>query len=99
MKAFISKAGQTNNGYDPACVEAFECTTHVITSEEMNWYLVYQPDEKTSEQTLAKICAKAKLKVPPKRKEVFINYISPVHYNAIAALRSVAVVDEGGARA
>ena len=32
MKAFISKAGQTNNGYDPACVEAFEGFTNAYDS-------------------------------------------------------------------
>jgi hypothetical protein len=69
-----------------ACVEAFECVAHVITSEEMNWHLVYHPDSKPDEAALVKICAKAKLQLPPKKKEVFINYISPIHYNAICTL-------------
>ena len=83
---------QSDSGYvnpmEPlrACVEAFECVCHVVTSEELNWYLVYTPDSPADEASLSKICAKGKVKRPPPRKEVFINYISPIHYNAICAV-------------
>jgi len=68
-----------------ASVEAFGCKAHVITSEGANWYLVYTPETPPDEQVLAKACAKYRLKPPKQNKEVFINYISPIHYNAIEA--------------
>ena len=51
----------------------------MITSEPANWYLVYQPEgELLPSLPLPKNAA------PPRRgKEVFISYISPIHYNAV----------------
>ena len=71
-----------------ACVEAFGCVAHVITSESMNWYLVYTPESPPDERALAQACAKRNLRPPKARKEIFISYVSPIHYNAIAALPS-----------
>ena len=41
------------------------------------------------EAELARACKRASLRPPRPSKDVFINYISPVHYNAIAALQEV----------
>ena len=69
-----------------ACVEAFGCIAHVITSESANWYLVYTPESTPDETALAQACARKRLAAPKAKKEVFVSYISPIHYNAIAAL-------------
>ena len=74
-----------------ACVEAFGCIAHVITSESANWYLVYQPDTTPDADALAALCAKKGLVPPRAKKEIFVSYISPIHYNAVAA---AATVDE-----
>lgn len=68
-----------------ACVEAFGCVAHVVTSESANWYLVYTPESPPDDSALAKTCAAQGLAPPRSRKEIFINYISPIHYNAIEA--------------
>ena len=51
-------------------------------------YLVYTPESHTvsDDATLAAACAKARLPPPKKEKAIFINYISPIHYNAVAAM-------------
>ena len=69
-----------------ACVEAFGCIAHVITSESANWYLMYTPESTPDETALAQACARKRLAAPKAKKEVFVSYISPIHYNAIAAL-------------
>ena len=69
-----------------ACVEAFGCTAHVVTSETMNWYLVYNPDDQPDESALARKCAERGLRPPKPQKQIFVSYISPIHYNAIAAV-------------
>ena len=57
-----------------------------------NWYLVYTPESTPDEAALARACAKKKLPPPKARKEIFVSYISPIHYNAIAALNETAGV-------
>ena len=76
-----------------AIVEAFGCQAHVVTSEAANWYLVYRPEAQPDRAALQALCAKKKLRPPREAKEVFITYISPVHYNAIAAGLAVASTD------
>jgi len=66
-----------------AAVEAFGCVAHVVTSEEQNWYLVYNPDNPVDDAMLARVCKR--LPRPAVGKEIFINYISPIHYNAVRA--------------
>ena len=69
-----------------AAVEAFGCVAHVVTSEEHNWYLVYTPESPPPDDVtalVAKLCKTSKQQPPPPKKEVFINYISPIHYNAV----------------
>ena len=68
-----------------AAVEAFGCVAHVVTSESANWYLVYTPESKPDDAALAQACAKRSVPQPRLGKEVFISYVSPVHYNAIAS--------------
>jgi len=69
-----------------ACVEAFGCVAHVVTSDTDNWYLVYTPESPPDE--LTKLCRKHGLTPPRPKKEIFINYISPIHYNAISLASS-----------
>jgi len=71
-----------------ASVEAFGCVAHVVTSEHANWYLVYTPDAPPDQTALAAACARQRLRPPKPSKEIFINYISPIHYNAIKAVPS-----------
>jgi len=70
-----------------ASVEAFGIVAHVVTSEEQNWYLVYTPEAPPPEDVkslVAKLCRTSRLQPPPASKDVFINYISPIHYNAVS---------------
>ena len=69
-----------------ACVEAFGCVAHVITSESQNWYLMYNVETPPDADRLARACTKAGVPPPKPSKEIFLSYVSPIHYNAIAAL-------------
>lgn len=51
-----------------AIADGFGCTIHLITSNESNWYLRYDPEQGGRQ-------------VHPKR-HLFLSYISPIHYNA-----------------
>mmetsp|Transcript_65811 Transcript_65811/g.174487 ORF Transcript_65811/g.174487 Transcript_65811/m.174487 type:complete len:242 (-) Transcript_65811:75-800(-) len=66
-----------------AVVEAYACVAHVLTSEQENWYLVYQPEEQTPDPAVAFVPKGHRL--PRKRKQIFLAYISPIHYNALVA--------------
>ena len=66
-----------------AVVEAYGCVAHVLTSEEDNWYLVYSPE--TPDTQLPEGAVPEDYQAPPQGKEVFISYVSPVHYNAVVA--------------
>jgi len=68
-----------------AIVEAYGCEAHVITSEEKNWYLVYTPEGSASKSDSPP--TPAGVPAPPPGKQVFLAYVSPVHYNAIVAVR------------
>lgn len=57
-----------------AAVEAFYINMHVITSSETYWYLVYEP-----ETTVNPVSGSRK-------KDIYLAYISPVHYSAMALL-------------
>lgn len=66
-----------------AAVEAYGCEAHVITSEPANWYLVYQPEsDAPALDPQVAVCPK-KVPAPRKGKQIFLSYVSPVHYNAI----------------
>jgi len=67
-----------------AVVEAYGCVAHVITSEPMNWYLVYEPEDTSDPDPKIAICPRGH-QMPPKGKQVFLSYVSPIHYNAIVA--------------
>ena len=65
-------------------VQAFGCVAHVITSEPANWYLVYRPEDAAQIAVRPEWVPKG-LAAPPLGKEIFVSYISPIHYNAIRA--------------
>lgn len=67
-----------------AIVEAYGCIAHVITSEPQNWYLVYEPHDTNAFDPNNAICPKGHA-MPPKGKQVFLTYVSPIHYNAVVA--------------
>ncbi|KAH8061671.1 thiol-dependent ubiquitin-specific protease [Aureococcus anophagefferens] len=66
-----------------AVVEAYGCVAHVLTSEARNWYLVYTPE--STDVDLAASSVPENYQAPPQGKEVFLSYVSPVHYNAVVA--------------
>jgi len=68
-----------------AIVEVYCCEAHVVTSEPANWYLHYTPELQTVDPEVARAPKGGKL--PPLRKQIFLSYISPIHYNAVVALR------------
>jgi len=64
-----------------AVIEAYNCEAHVITNEPANWYLVYQSETSTIDPTVA--ACPPKTSMPRPGKQVFLAYLSPVHYNSI----------------
>ena len=62
-----------------AAVEAYACVAHVISSEAQNWYLVYTPESSDDVEMLLP----AGVKAPPKNKDVYLSYVSPIHYNSV----------------
>jgi len=64
-----------------ACIEAYNCEAHVITSEPANWYLVYHSESSSVDPSVA--ACPPKKTMPRPGKQVFLAYLSPVHYNSI----------------
>jgi hypothetical protein len=67
--------------------DAFDVDVHVVTSTELNWYLHYYPEAggsgasgETAKGLYGSSGAGGR---GGKRKQVFLSYIAPVHYNAI----------------
>jgi len=69
-----------------AVVEAYGCVAHVVTSEPKNWHLVYEPENTDVDSAIA-ICPKG-TEMPKSRKQIFLAYISPIHYNAIVTRKA-----------
>merc|ERR1712039_87522 len=88
FKSYVKDMAQNHTWGDEltlrAVVDAYGCEAHVITSEPANWYLVYQPEEPGSLDKKVAVCPKG-LPLPQPGKQVFLSYISPVHYNAVVA--------------
>ncbi|KAJ1444589.1 hypothetical protein M885DRAFT_552551 [Pelagophyceae sp. CCMP2097] len=75
-----------------ASVEAYGCVAHLVTSEPANWYLVYQADVDPVDASASNAAAASAavqptpppgLRNPPRSKDVFLSYVSPIHYNAV----------------
>ena len=62
-----------------AAVEAYSCIAHIISSEAQNWYLVYTPESEDDVEMMLPVGVKA----PPKKKDVYLSYVSPIHYNSV----------------
>ena len=80
------------------CVlQAFDCVGHVITSEACNWYLVYRAEAGAwaadDGAEVEAVLIQAGLELPQRGKDVFLSYVSPIHYNAVSALGAAA--DQG----
>lgn len=69
-----------------AVVEAYGVEAHVITSEPANWYLVYQPEAAETPDPKVAVCPRG-FGLPKAGKQVFLSYISPVHYNSVVVSR------------
>jgi len=86
FKAYLSDMSRNRTWGDEltlrAVVEAYGCEAHVITSEPANWYLVYQPQTIEGHDPDIAACPKGKERPKP-GKQVFLSYVSPVHYNSI----------------
>ena len=82
-----------------AASDCFGVTIHVLTSHEANWYLRYAPaDDKAKAgaksparkptpggAAAAQTTSPRRLKVEWRGKNVFLIYVSPVHYDAFTA--------------
>ena len=68
-----------------AIVEVYGCEAHVVTSEPANWYLAYSPETEEARDAAVALCPKG-FELPKPRKQIFLSYISPIHYNAIIAI-------------
>ena len=64
-----------------AAVEAYACVAHVISSAPQNWYLVYSPEGEAG----AALLLPRGVDPPPQGKDVFLSYVSPIHYNSVVA--------------
>jgi len=64
-----------------AAVEAYGCYAHVLTTTDANWYLVYQPEG----EPLPSLPLPTGGAAPRRGKEIFLSYVSPIHYNAVQA--------------
>ena len=71
-----------------AAVEAYSCIAHIISSEAQNWYLVYTPESSDDVEMMVPVGVKP----PPKNKDVYLSYVSPIHYNSVV----VSTVDDQG---
>ena len=71
-----------------AAVEAYSCIAHIISSEAQNWYLVYTPESTDDVEMMLPVGVTA----PPKNKDVYLSYVSPIHYNSVV----VSTVDNQG---
>lgn len=75
-----------------AVVEAYRCIVHVVTSEKKNFYLAYEPEPGKKDgdaytgglKDSRAIAAAAGGALPPPGTEVFLSYLLPVHYDAVA---------------
>ena len=89
FESYVSKMAKPTTWGDEltlrAATEAFDCVAHVITSESSNWYLVYRA-EACADTDAREVLSRAGLSPPARRKDVFLSYVSPIHYNAVAAL-------------
>lgn len=87
-KKFLRDMGKNRTWGDEltlrAVVEAYGCVAHVVTSEPSNWFLVYAPEDMSAVDSTIAVCPRGH-QLPPKGKQVFLSYVSPIHYNAIVA--------------
>lgn len=68
-----------------AVVEAYGCKVHLITSEPANWYMVYT-DENGDHKVTGRMPRDGAMRSSfGLGKEIFVSYISPIHYNVIDA--------------
>lgn len=82
-----------------AATEAFDCVAHVITSESANWYLVYRAEAGAwagDDANAQAVLTQAGLRPPPRAKDILLSYISPIHYNAVAALAEPPLTERSG---
>jgi hypothetical protein len=77
-----------------AAVEAYSCIAHIISSEEQNWYLVYTPESSDDVEMMVPVGVKP----PPKNKDVYLSYVSPIHYNSVVVSTSESQSHAGWAR-
>mmetsp|Transcript_102079 Transcript_102079/g.319012 ORF Transcript_102079/g.319012 Transcript_102079/m.319012 type:complete len:277 (-) Transcript_102079:53-883(-) len=91
FKAYLQDMGKNRTWGDEltlrAVVEAYCCEAHVITSEQANWYLVYHPEGPKERDPKIAACPKG-VQRPLPGKQVFLSYISPVHYNSVVVSKN-----------
>ena len=68
-----------------AVADAYQCVIHVVTSEKKNFYLSYAPDH-ADKDTTAPPTDGAGLAPAPPGTDLFLSYLLPVHYDAVAVL-------------
>lgn len=66
-----------------AACNAYNCVIHILTSEREHYYVCYKPDSCLSEETGDACNKKTPASTAPPPMDIFLAYISPIHYNSI----------------
>lgn len=68
-----------------AVAEAYRCVIHVVTSEKKNFYLSYAPEDASKDSAAPPVDGAGRAPAPP-GTDLFLSYLLPVHYDAVAVL-------------
>ena len=68
-----------------AACQAFRSTVHVLTSEKEHFYVKYAPDTAAASPASSSTPPPAAVTSSLEPMDVFLCFISPVHYNSIVA--------------
>ena len=73
-----------------AACDCFGCVTHVVTTEHENWLLTYCPSSLEGTEVGSGAVTHDGV------RELFLTYVSPIHYNVIALLNDPRTASKTG---